>query len=69
MSAAGAGTGMIMGAGIGVIFSPAMGPFGIVIGAGLGLIVGAAISGREPPADANVDDTRGPYARVPRCLR
>lgn len=60
MTAAGAGTGMIMGAGIGVIFSPAMGPFGIAIGAGLGLVVGAAIGGREPEAGSKADDTPEP---------
>ncbi len=36
--------GMILGAGVGILFAPAMGPFAIVIGAGLGLVAGALVS-------------------------
>lgn len=51
----GAGTGMIMGAGVGIVFAPILGPFGIVLGAGIGLVIGTAISRHGSPADDPFD--------------
>lgn len=38
-----AGRGMILGATLGLILSPLLGPFSLVVGAGGGLLVGAFI--------------------------
>ena len=40
----GSGNGMVMGAAVGVIFTPLLGPFGLIIGAAIGLVAGAAMS-------------------------
>jgi uncharacterized membrane protein len=43
MRGANAGKGMLFGAAAGLIFTPFLGPFSLVIGAGAGLLIGMAI--------------------------
>lgn len=38
------GTGMLLGAGIGLVFTPH--PFGMIVCAAIGLVIGAIVSGR-----------------------
>jgi F0F1-type ATP synthase assembly protein I len=38
------GNGMVMGAAVGIVFAPLLGPFGMIIGAAIGLVAGAAMS-------------------------
>jgi hypothetical protein len=35
---------MVMGAAVGIMFAPLLGPFGVIIGAAIGLVAGAAMS-------------------------
>jgi F0F1-type ATP synthase assembly protein I len=38
------GNGMVMGAAVGIMFAPLLGPFGMILGAAIGLVAGAAMS-------------------------
>jgi F0F1-type ATP synthase assembly protein I len=38
------GNGMVTGAAVGIVFTPLLGPFGMIIGAAIGLVAGAAMS-------------------------
>lgn len=41
------GAGMVMGLGVGIIFAPILGPFGMALCAGIGLVAGGAGSHRQ----------------------